>query len=448
MLAILHVLMYFTAGRRPAHWVGFTADVCVIMLMSYAGGHSVWGEWALATMGERLSRALAFFFLSMLFGSLSYMHALMAKLPRIRNIFIILPPALFLVLNALFLVVDVEYFGVLRQLFYVVNFALIIYVYFQLVLSWRRGDRNSLRLLGSFTFIALFFIVAVCHDFKNHEYSYLDYLALYICMVLLDINLIVKSGLKMTKSKSERWTAPLSKQIEDLQSSNQSKDRFLSIIAHDLKNPISSLKMISDIYMEEAREANSVHRMDLAESLSDSIDNIYKLLENLLAWTRSQNDTIKCNPEDVEVAQLIEHLQYSVESICNAKHIGLKFMNNGVDTIYADPNMIQTVLRNLVTNAVKYSYQDNIGDVIFDRDAGNSYVRVVDYGVGMSPEVIDRLFKIDKISSTSGTKQEQGTGLGLILCNEFVRKHGGGISVISDEGLGTTFQVSLPKVRV
>lgn len=439
--------MFLLAGRRGAHLVGAIADICVVMLMSFSGAHSVWGSWALDYLGESVSRGLAFFCLTTLFGSLAYMLVIMAKLPRFNSFFMVLPPTVLIILDILFFVLDVSWFYTLRHAFYVVNFAILGYVYFQLARSLMRGDSNSILLLLANTFLTVFFTFAVCYDFQNHAKSWADYLVLFLYMVIIDIILIVNSGLRVTKSKTERWTAPLNHQIELLLNSNHSKDRFLSIIAHDLKNPIASIKMLSNIYMEDAMKHNSDHGKDLAVALSDSIDNISKLLENLLTWTRSQNGTINCVPRTIEVSQMIEQLKYSVDPVCSAKHISLRFSANGINTIYADPDMMQTVLRNLVTNAVKFSYQDNFVDLDFSSDNQNYLIRVTDYGVGMSPDVIQKLFKIDQIYSSTGTLHEHGTGLGLILCNEFVQKHGGNISVLSDEGLGTTFLVTLPKVH-
>jgi signal transduction histidine kinase len=178
--------------------------------------------------------------------------------------------------------------------------------------------------------------------------------------------------------------------------------------------------------------------------MRDSVDNLYKLLENLLTWSRTQLGTIQCNPQYIDISTLIKQVKNSVNLICVSKNISIKTTINGNDKIYADYNMIQTILRNLLTNAIKFSYADSYIELTFDSDQTDTIITVSDNGVGMNAETIECLFKIDKVNPTIGTRKEQGTGLGLILCNEFVKKHNGTITISAEEGLGTKIIVKLP----
>lgn len=447
VLAVFHVLMYFMGGGRKAHWVGFACDVCMILLMSFAGPYSVWGNLALQNLGENLSRTLSFLILSSFFYSFEYQHAAMSKFLKKNKWFFSAMALVFLSITFLFSILDLDYYHTLRQVFYVANFVMLGYIGYHLLMAYRKGDDNSLWLVLSFALVMIFFTMAVIYDFKNHTKSWMDYLALFLLMITLDINLILRTGFKISNhaKKMELSKSELNKQIEDLQTSNQCKDQFLSIISHDLKNPISSIKLLSDIYLEEAHEQKSTQKIDLAEALSDSIDNLYKLLDNLLTWTRTQNGTITCQPAELQISDIVEHLKYSVESICNSKNIDLNINIKGVPTIYADRNMTQTILRNLITNAVKFSHPDSIIEVVFDSAPSSYIIKVIDHGVGMTEKVLSNLFRIDKISSTCGTRHERGTGLGLILCKEFAEKQNGTIQVSSKVGEGTTFTVTLPK---
>lgn len=446
ILAILHFIFYFPSNRRKSHLASGGADLFMIWLLLCTGEYSVFGNYWVDCLGPQVARPLAFFCLCFFITLFQYLHIARAK-SRVKNqYFFIVSLALLLVLVILFFLLPVEHYYVLRVTMSVVQMLVHVIVFKQIISAKKNGDTNANTLLKTFTLFVLFTIVAFCFDYKSHPLSFLDYLFLFALMFWLDINVVKNSGLFIkADSSNDIWKGNLNRQIEELQNSNQSKDKFLSIIAHDLKNPIASIKMLADIYTSEAQEANSRHQMDLAETLSDSIDSIYKLLDNLLMWSRTQNDTIKFNPGILEIDAVVEQLKHAVNSVCNAKGIGLRVFVRGELTIYADQNMLQTILRNLVTNAVKFSYPDNFIDLTFDSDPSGYIIKVSDNGVGMSKEVLLNLFQIDKISSTSGTQKEQGTGLGLILCNEFVHRHGGRIEVSSEEGFGSTFVIHLPR---
>lgn len=236
-----------------------------------------------------------------------------------------------------------------------------------------------------------------------------------------------------------------SEDINELKNINKAKDKFFSIVAHDLKNPISSIKILSEVIEEDSKNLGDTQIMEMAKAMSMSVDCLLKLLENLLSWSRTQLGTIKFEPAEISVKEMAQQVESYVKTICDAKNITLKTSISGSETIYCDNNMIQSVLRNMITNAVKFSYPDSCIRLSFNSDDENSILAVSDDGTGMSAEIASTLFKIDKYITTTGTKRETGTGLGLLLCDEFVRKHNGQINVETQEGLGTTFTITIPR---
>ena len=252
--------------------------------------------------------------------------------------------------------------------------------------------------------------------------------------------------INLRKQKEEENKAKiLKKAIADLKNSNATKDRFFSIMAHDIKNPISSIKMLSELITENSSKIGDERAINLAETLKTSVSSLYNLLENLLTWSRSQLGKIKFEPQKLFVKEIIVDLNYMLYPSCDAKKITLNFKTNGITEIYADQNAFQTILRNLITNAIKFSYENSSVDIVFSQDENFYIVEVIDNGTGMSQEAIDKLFKTDQVISMHGTNNESGTGLGLIICQEFAALHHGQIKVKSQEGFGSTFSVTINK---
>ncbi len=248
---------------------------------------------------------------------------------------------------------------------------------------------------------------------------------------------------KRKRIEEEGKAKVLKKAIDDLKNSNATKDRFFSIMAHDIKNPISSIKMLSELINENANELENKRLLELAKTLKTCVQSLFNLLENLLTWSRSQLGKIKCQPEKINVNEIILELKFSLYPVCDAKKINLNFDNGNIVEMYVDKNILQTILRNLITNAIKFSYENSSVEIKFSQDENFYSVSVSDNGTGMSQDTINQLFKTDKVISMPGTAHESGTGLGLIICNEFAAIHHGSIKVQSEEGLGSTFTVFL-----
>ncbi len=230
---------------------------------------------------------------------------------------------------------------------------------------------------------------------------------------------------------------------EQLKEANASKDKFFSIVAHDLKNPFNALLGASDALNEGIDDFDAEEIKDLSNMVNKSAKNAYALLENLLEWSRSQLGRIKFEPVDLNLRDIVHESLMAVESQAHNKKI--KLVNNtGSVYVYADPNLLKTIIRNLLSNAIKYT--NNSGTVTIGSKQMDGYmeISVTDTGVGIPSETIEKLFRIDAKSSTPGTAKETGTGLGLILCREFIEKHGGKIWVESEVGKGTIFTFTLP----
>lgn len=231
-----------------------------------------------------------------------------------------------------------------------------------------------------------------------------------------------------------------------LEEANNTKDKFFSIIAHDLKNPFNTLIGYSDILKSEFREYREDEIYQQLHIIHDTSVKGYNLLDNLLQWSRSQTNTIPFNPVKVDLYDIMQICLSDVEYQCQFKDIEIHNEIKKGFYFIADKNLIITVIRNLISNAVKFTPRNGLITLSADKDPNNINITIKDTGVGISPEDIEKLFKIDKVISRPGTNKEKGSGLGLILCKEFVEKHGGEIWVESEIEKGSEFKFSIPKV--
>lgn len=228
---------------------------------------------------------------------------------------------------------------------------------------------------------------------------------------------------------------------------NITKDKFFSIIAHDLRNPFTTIIGFSEMLRDEAGELDPATITEYAGIIGRSANQTLQLLENLLDWARMQQGRINFGPKKLNLSRISNHAIDIIKE--TAKNKGISFSNTipGALWINADENMITTALRNLVSNAVKFSYRGGIVEISASVSSGKVTVSVKDSGVGISAKRLNELFTLDKSESDLGTEREKGTGLGLILCKEFIEKHGGTLGVESEEGKGSTFYFTLPEAK-
>lgn len=244
-------------------------------------------------------------------------------------------------------------------------------------------------------------------------------------------------------SLQKEMLARLLESEKQLKEVNATKDRFFSIIAHDLKNPFNAIMGYASLLLSQFDDLNKSEKLDYIENINIAADSTYSLLENILEWSRTQTGKIDFNPESFDISTVINEIFLLVRPQAEAKNIRLISKVKYQTFVYADVNMIKTVLRNLVSNAIKFTEK---GEVLIETEETKSslMISVIDTGIGIADDVMDKLFKIDQQVHTSGTKNEKGTGLGLILSKEFVNINGGEIWINRMKGQGTIFNFTLP----
>lgn len=233
---------------------------------------------------------------------------------------------------------------------------------------------------------------------------------------------------------------------EELKTLNNTKDKFFSIIAHDLKNPFITILGFSDLLLTDYSELSDDERKFYLEEMKKSAEVSHNLLQNLLQWSRSQTGRIDFNPSEIPLANLIKVNLELLETTAARKGIQIKYdIQSNID-VYADEDMLNTVIRNLITNAIKFTEKGGSITIQVEEQGKYAEIRVIDTGVGMDDKALSNLFRLDISHTSFGTNSEAGTGLGLILCKEFIEKQGGKIWVESELGKGSQFIFYLPLV--
>jgi signal transduction histidine kinase len=231
---------------------------------------------------------------------------------------------------------------------------------------------------------------------------------------------------------------------------NTDKDKFFSIISHDLRTPFNSLLGNSELMAEMIDRLSQQDIQEMSRSIHNQAKAAHNLLENLLTWSQLQRGSIEYNPGPVELHQLAGNTVALLQKVALGKQIQLELTIEEEQIIYADEYMIDTVIRNLTNNALKFTPEGGRITLSARQNCLNNNgsewveVSVCDTGIGITPEDIDKLFKIEVHHTTRGTAQEEGTGLGLILCQEMVETNGGKIWVESKPGKGTTVKLTIP----
>ena len=266
-------------------------------------------------------------------------------------------------------------------------------------------------------------------------------------------NIIGIIGISMDITNRKLAEQEIHRKNIELNELSRTKDKFFSIIAHDLKSPLAGFLGLTKIIAEDYRNLNITEIQDFSKKMQESAANLYKLLENLLEWSLMQRGMINFNP-DIYILNYIVNMNIDIirES---ARQKEIQLINNVQPDIEvkADIPMLNTIFRNLISNAVKFTPRGGKVEIGVVRNnaedskltGGFLEIYIRDNGIGISSEIIDKLFKIDQKISRPGTEGESSTGLGLLLCKDFVEKHGGKIWVESEEDKGSTFYFSLSK---
>ena len=225
---------------------------------------------------------------------------------------------------------------------------------------------------------------------------------------------------------------------------NATKDKFFSIIAHDLKSPFNSILGFSKLLEESVQEKDSQSTEEYASIIRKSTQHTMDLLMNLLEWSRSQTGRMEFTPEYLEIKSLVKEVLALFDQTAKQKSISISLDSFPNTTVLADQVLLSTILRNLISNAIKFTHPGGMIELSSRQIGLELQVCVRDNGVGIKREDLTKVFRIEESISKPGTQNEQGTGLGLLLCKEFVEKHGGKIWVESTHEKGSAFYFTLP----
>ncbi len=246
-------------------------------------------------------------------------------------------------------------------------------------------------------------------------------------------------------TKRKNYEIKLLQNEEKLRDLLATREKFISILGHDLRGPIGNIALLSDMLYADYSIQTDEYRQNAIKLIKEGSSNSAKLLENILLWSQSQKGTIKFDPEPVDLNLLVAQAVKLLQPIALEKSISIKNHCELGNILVVDKNMLASVIRNLISNAIKFSYAGGIVDIECAKEEGAVKLSVIDKGIGISPEMIKKIFVLGKVRSKNGTANETGSGLGLVLCKDFVSRHNGKIWAESDPVQGSRFYVSIPE---
>lgn len=266
--------------------------------------------------------------------------------------------------------------------------------------------------------------------FKNEKNEILGIIECFI-----DITAIKKAELSLIENETQ------------LKKINATNNKLFSIIAHDLRLPFNSILGFSELLMDNKNDFEIAEREEFAKGINTTAQNTLSLLDNLLNWAKAQSGKIIIQPEKIILSSIILEVIEILTLVANFKSIALIYNQSNEIEVVADEDMVKLVLRNLVSNAIKFTKSGGDVNISAISNQDEVEISISDNGVGMNDKARKKLFKIATNVSTSGTANEKGSGLGLVLCKEFVEKLGGTIWVESEEGVGSDFKFTLPLIK-
>ena len=305
-------------------------------------------------------------------------------------------------------------------------------------LYFEPGDRESLQLLEKWEEMAVYPVKK-----KDGSEIWVEDHGWYITGENGEI--LFHEGITMDITERKRAEEEIQLKNEQLHQANAEKDKFFSIIAHDLRGPFQPLLGFTRMLAEDLPELRQDEIQKMALSMRSAATKLFDLLENLLEWSRMQRGLINFEPGSFFLLPKISESLVLVQHAIAEKEIEIRYDVSEDLTVFADGNMFESIIRNLVSNALKFTAPGgNIS--ITARSAGDHWVeiKVNDTGIGMNKEMVENLFRLDTNTNRIGTEGEPSTGLGLIICKDLIKKHGGKLWVESEEGKGSTFYFTLP----
>lgn len=288
------------------------------------------------------------------------------------------------------------------------------------------------------------FLISFNHDFllakaKENNNAILIITIFIILSIMTGMIYMIINRLNIIRDK-----LIIQKSEENLIKLNESKDKFFSIVAHDLKNPFNGIMGLSDYLITDYENIDDQERKEIIDDINIASKNAFNLLQNLLEWTRTQSGLIKNNPIVIEPQRIVAFSLETVTNLAKTKEIEIKEEYLTEHLGFADENLVATIIRNLATNAIKFSPRNSTIEIIVNHYKDELTFAVKDVGIGLTSNEIDQLFRIDVNFHKRGTEKETGTGLGLKLCKEFVEYCNGRIWVVSEPGKGSTFFFTIP----
>jgi len=276
---------------------------------------------------------------------------------------------------------------------------------------------------------------------KNGEYIWLETIIQPQYSKEGDIEFL---GVSRNIEKRKQDEMQLQKYATELSQLNQDKDRFIKILAHDLKSPFSSILGFLDLLKKNISTYDIAKIEKQLQIITSAAQNTYKLLEDILLWIKANSGKIPFEPQETDASEVCKNVVENMNLAANNKQITIHNFVESKLVIRADKNMLTTILRNLISNAIKFTNHAGIIDISVSSNEQFATFIVSDNGVGIDSDALSKIFDISHSHSTQGTHEEKGTGFGLLLCKEFVEKHGGNIWVESEPDKGSKFYFSIP----
>lgn len=281
---------------------------------------------------------------------------------------------------------------------------------------------------------------------KRNEVSLkkvIRYVGIGLIPLILTITLLILWTKTLRRSVAKQ-TKILQEKTATLEELNDTKDKLFSIIAHDLKSPFNSILGLSDLLIENNHIYDTSNVEYLSKNINSTAKNTLNLIENLLCWAQSQTNQIKYDPEAIELEKIIRKAVHFFNAPASVKNISLNHIQSYETIVYGDRIMLKLILHNLISNAIKFTHPNGKIDIYSLHGEGEVEITISDNGSGMNEATRNNLFETKTNLSAKGTNNEDGTGLGLILCKEFVEKNGGKIWVESELGKGSDFTFTIP----
>src|ERR1035437_6435859 len=289
------------------------------------------------------------------------------------------------------------------------------------------------------SFLPIVVLIVILEGFLDTTLSFKDNnppltaAIILLIMVFLTVFIIsrISRNIGFQLLRAEQALKESEKQLLQL---NVDKDRFISILGHDLKSPFNNILGLSEVLTEDIRKLNIDEIEDISNNINKSAIITNNLLEDILMWARTQQGKIPFKSQILNFRDICINILEILNSNANAKNIIINYSVPDAINIFADTDMLKTVLRNLISNAIKFTNSGGRININAEENSGNIIISVSDNGVGITPVNLAKLFDISEVITTKGTAKETGTGLGLLLCKEFVEKHGGKIWLESEVG--------------